>query len=610
MAKREVYKNFVDMPQGIQNFMLKDVEDFYDKLITDNKFSEDTFFEDFDAPVLDSVMGLVAFEQAMIKVGQFIVQAKLDPEQQKKVMVQLIEHVYWPIRELFDKELLDFVREEQVDTSIWPQKRVLYKPISYTGAVSELINRLGLHSAGQQTRDRLRDLLVSSAKGVRVPDQVKEVMLRPPDLGGLGFDQKMTDLALSTIRDLTQTVQIMDEQAYGDHLAAELKTVHSAQSSVLSQDTEDSLGPKGRLKDVSLEIDDQIENIKAGLPAQAKAVTELEKAVAAIWERIPNKPQDEYLVNRLRNVISSRLRDVRNSGELLGLLQRDSKVGGMGLDKAAADEMAKVIETSYEEFRFKIESEEHGKLEVQLTEQRKKIEGKRKKDAEEHAQWYEEKIKKRQSAESEQQQVAQALKKGFESRAAHPIDLKNAAIEKKQYGELVPAPTPRPTSHVPTVPGTRFRLEVPPGGDDGTMGRGGTTVRVSAVTAAMAKQPSLRVDGVQPVASLKLHGLADEVGGMTLAGFRRLGKTPQAAAAKITERFETLGEESLEQKVSAIKAWQTSPIIKIYLNLVTQSFKSGKPIAELSEERRKAGEDSLNRDEIEALINLNNTLHF
>ncbi|MFA6099965.1 MAG: hypothetical protein WC750_03750 [Patescibacteria group bacterium] len=586
MAKREVYKNFVDLPQGIQNFLLKDVEDFYDKLIADYKLSEDSFFESFDAPVLDSIMGLATFNQAITKVGQFVVQAKLDPEDQKKIIVQLIEHVYWPIRDLFDKELLDFVREEQVDTSIWPQKRVLYKPISYAGAVSELINRLSLHSAGQQMRDRLRDLLVSFAKGVRVADQIKEIMLRQTDLGGLGFDQRMTDLALSAIRELTQTVQIMDEQTYSDYLAEEMK------SSAVGQDDK---GRERTIKDAGQEVDDQIENIKAKLPATPKAVTELDKAVSAIWERIPNKPQDEYLVNRLRNVISSRLRDVRNSGELLGLLQRDSKVGGMGLDKAAADEMAKVIETSYEEFRSKIESEEHGKLETQLTEQRKKIEEKRKKEAEEHALWYEEKIKKRQSADSERQQLTQALKKGFESRAIHPIDLKNAAIEKKQYGELVPA-------------GQHLTLNIQHSISDQEKGRG-TTVRVSAVTAAMARQPTLRVDGVQPSA-LKLHGLAEEIGGMTLSGFRRLGKTPKDAAAKITQRFDTLGEESFEQKVSAVKAWQTSPISKMYLDLVTQSFKSGKPIAELAEERRKAGEDSLTRDEIEALINLNNTLHY
>jgi hypothetical protein len=588
MAKREVYKNFTDLPQGIQNFMLKDVEDFYDKFISDYNLPEDSFFEKFDAHILDSIMGLISFEEAMTMVGRYILDAKLDQEHQIKAVVDLIQHVYWPIRDLFGKEVTDFVLQEKIDISSWPQWRVLFKPISYAGAVSELVNRLNLHSSGQQMRDKLRDLLISFVKGVRVADQLREIMLRPTELGGLGFDQKMADKAIDLIKELTQSVQIMDEQAYADYLSSEMRP---------TKDQE----PVQEIKTQDQEVDEQIETLKAKLPVLPKAVTELDKAVAATLERIPNKPTDEYLATRLRNVISSRLRDVRNSVELLGLLQRDSKVGGMGLDKAAADEMAKIIETSYEEFRKKIESEEKGKLEVQLTEQRKKIEEKRKKDAEEHARWYEEKIKKKQSAEAESKQVAQALKKGFESKAAaHPVDLKNAAIEKKQYGELVAAPANnRPTLDIQRKTAAQSGISPAP-----------RAVKVSTATAAAAKVPSLRVDGVQRVVSPKLSGLADEVGGMTLQSFRRLAKTPQEAATKLKQRFDTLGEEGFEQKVSAIKAWQSSPLMKMYLDLVTQSFKAGKPLVDIADARRKAGEDGLTRDEVEVLINLNNSLHY
>lgn len=585
MAKREVYKNFTDLPQGIQNFMLKDVEDFYDKLIHDYNLPEDPFFDKLDAPILDGIMGLDNFENSLIKVGRFIVSSIPDVEKQKQAIAQVIEHVFWPIRDLFGNEIMDFVRQEEIDISNWPQWRVLYKPISYTGAVSELVNRLNLHSAGQQMREKLRELLTSFVKGEKVADQLREIMVRPSELGGMGFDQKMADKAVGLIKELNQVVKIMEEKDYSDYLASQMQSTKAQESK--TQDAKAS----------EQEVDEQIETIKAKLPIPPRAVTELDKAVAATLERIANKPQDEYLANRLQNVISSRLRDVRNSSELLGLLQRDSKVGGMGLDKTAAEEMAKIIETSYEEFRQKIESEEKGKLETQLTEQRKKIEERRKKEAEEHAKWYEEKIKKRQAGEAETKQVAEALKKGFESKIAHPVDLKNAAIEKKQFGELVQAPTVlrpnRPTS------------------SESTQDAGRRTIKVSATTAAAAKIPSLRVDGVQRVnAGPKLSGLADEVGNMTLQSFRRLAKTPQDASAKLKQRFETLGEEGFEQKIFAVKAWQRSPLMKMYLDLVTQSFKAGKPIVEIAEARRKGGEDTLTRDEVEVLIDLNNHLHY
>ncbi|MDD5438020.1 MAG: hypothetical protein PHC70_02645 [Patescibacteria group bacterium] len=577
----KVYSSFSDLPENIQNFLLHDADAVFNDLIDSYNLPEDGYFDGIDAPILDSVMGLATFEQALARIGGYLMANVKDRPAQQDILVRLLSQVFWPLRDVYGNDLIGFLQEEKVDTSGWTQKKILFKPLSYNGAVSELVNHLGLYSSGQQERTKLKDLLVSFVKGVRVADQLKEIMVRPAEMGGLGFDQKMADKAVNFIKELNQTVKILDEKSYSDYLASEMQPARTQE-----------------LKDVNIptqEVDQQIETIKAKLPPPPRAITELDKAVAATLERIPSKPTDEYLANRLQNVISSRLRDVRNSSELLGLLQRDSKVGGMGLDKAAADDMSKIIETSYEEFRQKIESEEKGKLEVQLTEQKKKIEEKRKREAEEHAKWYEEKIKKRQAGEAETKQVAEAIKKGFESKiAAHPVDLKNAAIEKKQFGELVPAPAVKKIQTQLSKPQEQAK-----------------TVKVSTVTAAAAKIPSLRVDGVQRVsAAPKLSGLADEVGGMTLQSFRRLAKTPQEAAAKMKQRFDTLGEEGFEQKTTAIKAWQRSPLMKMYLDLVTQSFKAGKPIVEIAEERRKAGEDTLTRDEVEVLIDLNNNLHY
>jgi len=579
---RKVYPTFSDLPTALQSFFSSDVDEVYNGLMDDYKLPQDKFFEGIDGPILDSAMGTATLEEVLNKVGLFLKANVPDEKRQIEAMVKLLKGIFWPLREVYGRDLLNFLEAEKVDPSSWPQQHVIFKPVSYAGAVSEVVNRLNLHSAGQQARDRLRELLVSMIKGVRVPSQAKEVMLKPADFGGLGFDEKMANQALAVIDNLIKNVQIMDENAYQDYLATEIGNPKKPETE--PGQAKSSTKPGIQLKPGMDEEDEQITSIKAKMPSLPKAVTELDKAVQTTWERIPKKPEDEYLKNRLINVISSRLRDVRNSNELLGLLQRDSKVGGMGLDKEGAVGLAKIIEDAYNEFRGKIGVEEHGKLEVQLTEQRKKIEEKRKQDAEEHAKWYEEKIKKRQSADVERKELAQAIKKGFESREQHPLDLKSAAIEKKQYGELVTAPST--TAKPPTV-------------------------KVSLATAAMAKEMKpITVDGVRPVSMPKLQGLVDELGGMTLSSFRRLGKTPQDAVDKLTQRIGTLGEEGFDQRASGIRAWQTSPIMKMYLDLVSQSFKVGKPIAQLAEEHRKGGEDTLTRDEIEVLINLNNSLHY
>ncbi|MDD2785895.1 MAG: hypothetical protein PHS79_03310 [Patescibacteria group bacterium] len=584
MVKKQIYNSFSDLPMGVQDFFLRNVDDVYNSFIDGYSLPEDKFFDGFDAPVLDSVMGLATFDEAMKKVGEFLTQSNIDVANQSKIIEHLLKHVYWPLREMFGKELMDFIELQKIDVSAWPQTKILYKPISYNGAVSELVNRLRLYSAGGQMREKLKDLLVSLIKGTRVPDQIKTILMQASEAGGLGFDAAAADKSLVAMQDLIKSVKILDEQEYQDYLTEELRGS--------DRTTSGSDGEHGTSYEVrgTPEDDEQIATIKAAMPSPPKTVTELEKAVEATYERIPDKPKDAYLSERLRHVISSRLRDVRNSIELMSLLQRDSKVGGLDLDKPSAEAWSKIIEDAYTEFHAKIEMEEKGKLEIQLTEQKKKIEEKRLRESEEHNKWYEEKIKKQQSADVERNQIAQAWKKGFDKAEAHPVDIKNAAVEKKKYGELINVQ--RTTYDVPSSANT-------------------PTVKVSAVTAEMSKQakPSI-VDGVKPVAVPKLHGLSDELSGMTLAGFRRLGKTPADSAAKIKQRLDTLGEEGFEYMAAGTKSWQSSPIMKMYMDLVMKSFAAGKPIGVLSEERRQAGEDVLTKDEIEVLINLNNSLHY
>ena len=586
MASRDVYRVFTDLPPGIQRFMLHEAEDFYDKLIEDYKLPDNQFFEGLDAPVLDSIMGFTTFGQAIAKVQEFLAKIQLEQAKQEAAVLEIIRNIYWPLREMFGKDLADFLKEYSIDTASWPRQRILYKPISYNGAVSELVNRVGLHSAGQQARDVLRDLLISLARGTRMPAQAKEMLTQSSEIGGLGLDEKMAAQTLAMIQELMQSVPLMDEQAYRDYLAAEMaKTLKLVPGEKSLNEPEDG----------------QIATIKASMPP--KASSELDKAVEATYEKVPDKPADPYLQNRLRNVISSRLRDVRTSAELLGLLQRDSKVGGLGLERGPSEQWAKVIEESYAAFHSRIEDEEKRKLDIQLVDQKHKIEERRHREAEEHAKWYEEKIKKKQSQAEERQQLAAALKQGLATQVAHPLDARSQVKDKQRFGDLVPAPSvvsgqSTVDSRLMTGAGSVSVANAP-------------TVKVSAVTAAMAREAKpASVDGVRPVQTTKLHGLVEELVNMSLASFRRLGKTPQEAAGKIKQRMETLGQEAFEQKVAGIRGLQSSPLMKTYLDLVTQSFRAGKPIADIAEAQRKAGADSLTRDEVEALINLNNSLHF
>lgn len=598
MAKRDVYSNFIEMPKGIQGFLLKEVEDYYDKIIADYQLPSDKFFDNLDAPILDAIMGISTIKDSLQKIHFFLSSLQMEEKREIELFYDVLKNIFWPLRELFGDELMVFLRDQEINTADWPRRKILFKPVSFTGAASELVNHLGLHSAGRQMHDKLRDILKDLSQGKTVEDEVRELMTRSTDLGGLGFDQAMADKALTEIKNITSNIELMDEEDYREYLAGHLARTLNLDNQAGFEEPDD----------------DQIKTLKAGLPSKPKEQTELDKAVDYAWSQIEKKPDGQYLQKRLQNVISSRLRDVRNAMELKGLLQRDTKVGGLGLTGEEAEAMAAVIEKAYQETRATIEQEERKKFESQLTEQKRKIEDRRQQESEEHARWYQEKIQKKQVQETEQRQFAQAVKKELKTQAGHPLDGKDAALERSKYGQLVTVASAAPAAE---------RLERPTGLGFAKDNRQPPTpaspqtqapvIKVSAATAELKQRPgAVSVDGVRTVRSgaPKLHGLIDELRGMTLSGFRRLGKEPKDSVNRINQYLSTLNEESFSQKVHGIKAWQSSPLMRAYLDLVTESFKQGKPLAAIAEAKRAAGENTLTKDELEVLINLNNSMHF
>jgi len=580
MQQRKIYKRFIDLPQGVQDFFMETADAVYTDLIDRQKLSQEIFFEMVETPILNTTLGFKTVPDGLNVLYKNLITAKVTQESQKVVIKTVLEKVFWPLRDLFGSELTQYLDELGIKYSAWRQDRVLFKPVSYSGAVSEIAARLGMHSLGKQARTILREMISKYSKGELVPDQIKETLVRLPEFGGLGFDKDTAEKALKEIQELSKQVEFLSEEDYAEHLTK--KTVKMDGSSTAESEAGEDEG--------------EINTIRAKMPVAPKVLTELDKAVEDAWNKIKEKPDNDYLIRRLKNVISSRLRDVRNEQELLQLLQRETKVGGVGLDRDKSKVIADVIEQTYRDFHGNIESEERKKLEKQLTEQKLKIEERRRREAEEHAKWYKEKIKSKQESKLEQQQLAEALKQGLASRPAIKTKVMEAgaAMEKKKYGEMVAAPVK--TAAMAGV-GAARGVTAP-----------GKGVKISVQSLRMPVAAKAPVDGVR--ATPRLSGLVGELQNMTMAQFRRLANAPTDATKKIVERMDTLKQESFEQKVAGIRAWQSSPIMKTYLSLVAESFSTRKPLVQIAEEKRKAGEDTLTGDEIEALIALNNELHF
>lgn len=570
---RPSYDEFSDMPSGLRQFLLSDdVARIDDQLQQDfaltneqKNFMEDTFLEAAfnDSTLPESVADLKA---------AFVPKAMPDIKW-TDFLTRFLKSYAWPLRELFGDELTQILAENQIKTAGWPSYRVILKPLTYSGAASEVAAIVGFSLMAPQLRERLRDLLVSKMKGVRIDSQVREVLVRQEDFGGLGLDAATADKTIQAVNQLLSTAQILSEEQYANWLAEENRKKVEAMAAATLPPSED---------------DAEIAAIKQKMPAAPVSV--LDQSVHEVFDGLTGKPQDEYLSRRLEYIISSRLRDVRSSLELKQLLMRDTKVGGLGLSREASDAMATQIEEGYVKFHEPIMKEERQKLDQQMEEQKTKIAERKTREAAEHAAWYQEKVAARKQGEVQRTKLAEQMRETL----THPMDVKEQKTETARFGEMVPAATVA----APAVPAAQAAVR--------------PEVKISKATADLQQAtatPRPRLDDIK-YAGPRLTGPIQELKSLTLAEFRRIAKDPELAAQKIIQRIEILGQESFEKRVEGIKAWQGCPLQRDYFKLVAESFRTGNPVAQVAETQRLAGQDVPTPAEIAAIISLNSKLHF
>lgn len=578
----------IEIPPTFIHFLLSSkYAKSVDSLKKDFQISEDdiSFISDLDRLVLSGELDLdsylVAIEDEFGRTWK--------PEDLDRLEAKLLSERFVPFGDLLKPSAIEAAKSAELVLPAVPHYQVYAKPLTFSGAATEVAATVGFSLMGA-TRERLRELIVSKVKGVRVDSQVLETLSRGADFGGLGLDKPMAEKTLAAMKDILSRATVISEDEYGAWLSREARGKINDEIRMTNEG--------GKTED-----EEEIESIQAKMQvAQPKAATELDAALEATFARVSYRPPSEYLTNRLRNAISSRLRDVRSAEELRQLFRRDTKVGGLALDQAQSEVIAKTVEENYREFHDRISIEEKKKIDQQLTDQQRKIEDRRRREVEDHARWYEERVRQRKDEEAGQKKASEEFRQSFARVPATPLERKERRIEKEKYGELVqpydgsllPSPV---KSERPGVSVSKATVEI---------SKAAATVRPSVDAVRRAAEPTGAVRGAGPL----LYGLIGELGSLSIAEFRRLAKSPEDAVKKISQKIEILGQESFEKRMEGIRAYQASPLQASYVALVAESFRQARPVAELAEEKRAAGGDALSPDEIAAIVSFNSTLHF
>lgn len=275
---------------------------------------------------------------------------------------------------------------------------------------------------------------------------------------------------------------------------------------------------------------------------------------------------DENLDRRFRTILTTRLRDIRNSPETIELLTRPEKIGGLALNPSVAQSVVEAAER------------EAGKFD----------------DADEVRRMATALEKKASPPLPTLPKVPVAPPTPPAPAPARPLTI---PVQPMSSGMPIPpsppvAPDPRPApspflrpSSIPPAAPTRVSVSLRPSVADRTT--------VSDIRGAS-----------------RLTGPVEELRQMTLDDYRRLGEDSVGSIRRVYEKIQRLGQESFSQKAEGVKAWRDSVVYRLYLELGQESLMTGKPVAEVIANRSRQSQETLTEQEFTLVADLNRKLRF
>lgn len=375
MTRDEWLKGFNASPEAVQDYLLDPVSG------TQEDTAQTKLAYDNDA--WDRVMDVV-WELIFKKLPQVEFEAKVKAfagdRKAQDVERALLRWLVLPLADMVSWDVEGKLQELGVPLAeIQSSVRVSLRPISYGAAVRRIASLAKISLLNEEVVRKLRDAMVSYMKGVRTSEQLLEILQRSQSDGGLGFPAQQSQAFLKEMEKFLATTQILSEQEYAEWY-------RDFQQNAQEEETE-AIATAAKVKAASEEL------TGAGMPRAASSVDPvLETAVDSAMTQIGDLKLDEYTTKRLRNVVSTRLRDVRNPTQTRSMLERDIHVGGVGLAPDVAERVAGLIESTYQAQHGAIGEEQRKMIESTQDEQRKKIDERKLRESEEHAAWYKQKV--------------------------------------------------------------------------------------------------------------------------------------------------------------------------------------------------------------------------
>lgn len=383
MKREEWVKYFERLPKPAKDYLISTISGDQEEVARE--------YLEYEYDAWERVMDVI-WDLYFLKFNQETFRERLVPligeRRIDDVESTLLLHLVLPIADIIPWSVEDRltalgVSSEEVRTV----KRVNILPISFSIAAKRVTAESQLTLFTNEIQNRIKDLLISINSGLRTKTQVLEFLIRKQNAGGIGLTEPQALQFFSALEIFLATNRLMSDADYEKWKRIPENIQKEYWDNTLAEeDTDEEVEDEGT--DAQNDLVEGANRSK--LSSQYDPI--LEQAIIECLDQIGDLKLDEYIQKRLENVISTRLRNVRNSIQTLGILGREQHIGGVGLDQQTTDRVSKIIEASYELHHTAIEEDQRKKVIETQQAQQLRVDERRKQESREHAEWYQQKV--------------------------------------------------------------------------------------------------------------------------------------------------------------------------------------------------------------------------
>ncbi len=547
-----------ELSPAIREYLLSDeVFDQYERIAKEHALDPDEVSDTFSEAMYRFITGMDSLQE----MKEFIVVALLlsDSITQEIISSLLLHVVSKVVKDVPDisEELL--VWSKQVQTAGEKMSPVMFVRF-FTSSITETFTPNDQH--------RLETILLSYLTGERTQEQTVLFLERSHKLGGL-------ELSEETAKEFIQLFDVQRASVVLEEEPAEPKSIVSPDTSLPNkQDSQDqktsvTVASKKRSHVFSEEDAKEVEQMHQSQQTVVQQMVGLapEEQVSRICAQEAFTFFDPEQKKRCVDIVNSRVREVRDVYQTRDALERLWESGGLGMTGRRLADMMELIEQVIDHNR---------------TQQQTHVEQIRA-----HA------VKQHQDVQDQQSELAQ----------------KEAQILSKKYvhttGKL-PKESIEPTAPSLSRTSIARSSQVQQQQQEAKIDVDKVRSVIQRATALPKHIPSTKsyVQDVKPVP--RLLGPIEELQSMELQQFRRLSKDPQQAADRVKDMMELLTDQGYTKRVEGLKAFQSSPLMKLYASITKQALISGKQVNEILAQEP----GNLSKQEYQTLMKLNADLRF